>query len=261
MDLHYSNEPVVEIYRWAFLRMDYFYWKPEFVNKQLGTDYARQAVLDLGAWGSDALFGLLWRYSFDFTQSLRATVTSNPAIVLPNDTQSHLSMAVHSRHVNGNDPGCNVTLEQQGILDIMEQHQQRYNMQQGTPLPCQVALLSDRSCTLESLRECLEQTVGCTAVVMQHEVIQTIVREHGPFSRAGFFQDMLLAGLTARDGMVGTLEPMDGDRWRSSSELVEESIAYHRVMETFVAGQDPAALPRLLWSTLVRIGHATHDAR
>ena len=256
--MDYNNETVVDIHRWAFLRMDYFYWKPELIPVQLGTEYAQQAVRDLGAWGSDALFGLLWRYAFDFSQPIRESVMSHPALQQQqhDNNNPRLSLAIHSRHAIPSDTGCNLTLEQQGILDILQQHQQQQSPSTMSLTkkhsPCQVTIVSDRSCTVEQLANWVKNTLGCQAIIMQHQVIKSVVKEHGPFSRAGFFQDMLLAGMTARDGMVGSLEPADGNRWRSSSELVEELIAYYRTMEHYAAGQDPRQLKALYWSTVIR---------
>ena len=236
--------------------MDYFYRKPELIPLQLGTEYAQQAVKDLGVWGSDALFGLLWRYSFDFTCPIRKSVLSQPAIQLSLDqnTNHQLSMAIHSRHVYPTDTGCNVTLEQNGIMDILQQHRQTASTPANQRSSCRVTILSDRSCTIERLTNWLNETTTCRAVVMPHETVKSKIKEHGPFTRAGFLQDMLLASLTARDGMVGSLEPSDGTRWRSSSELVEEAMAYHRTMSYFASGQDPRQLKTLYWSTIGREG-------
>lgn len=62
--------------------------------------------------------------------------------------------------------------------------------------------------------------------------------EHGPSAGSGFFADLLLASLTVRTGMIGELETSEGNRWRSSSELIEDLVAYARMMEYWQRGND-----------------------
>ena len=80
----------------------------------------------------------------------------------------------------------------------------------------------------------------------------SVFKEHGPFSGSGFFQDMLLAGMTVQDAMIGSLEPTDGHRWRSSSELIEEQITYYRDMNNWQRGRNPQSMPELVECTLNR---------
>ena len=253
VDTYYDDTKVTEINNWAFLRMDYHYWKPEYRNMQLGTKYARQTVDQLGAWGSNFLFGLLWRYSFDFTTAIRDSVMSNPAVDTADDGKK-VSLAVHSRHVMTWDRGCNLTLEKDSVMNLLDQHRQQSNETLPEKIPCQVTILSDRECTVERLKVWLDWKLNCTAVAVEHQAVDPRFREHGPFSGAGFFQDMLLAGLTVRDGMAGSLEPADGNRWRSSSELIEESIAYYRTMNYFKAGGNPKNLRQMYWTNVEHVG-------
>ena len=62
--------------------------------------------------------------------------------------------------------------------------------------------------------------------------------EHGPSAGSGFFADLLLASLTVRTGIIGVLETSEGNRWRSSSELIEDLVAYARMMEYWQRGND-----------------------
>ena len=251
VDIIYNNQLVVDIHPWAFLRMDYHYWMEEFQHMQLGTRYARETVQTLGEWGSQFLFGLLWRYSFDFSVPVRDSVLANPA-VRDSDHDEKLTVAMHSRHTYPNDAGCNISQEQDGMREILQQFQSQQALADGQAIPCQVTLLSDRTCTIDSMKEWLDQELGCESVMAQHDTVDAVFSEHGPFSGAGFFQDMMMAGLTVRDGMIGSLEPSDGNRWRSSSELVEEAIAYHRTMHYFKSGHDPKNLPSMFFSTVIR---------
>ncbi|GKY98014.1 hypothetical protein MPSEU_000759500 [Mayamaea pseudoterrestris] len=257
VDTYYKNERVVDIHPWAFLRMDYHYWMPDIIDLQLETAYAKETIQLLGAWGSDVLFGILWRYSFDYASDIRTSVERQAVVhqqAILADEES-LSIAMHSRHTTPSDKGCDVSLEQAGFRDILRQHRHRNDLsirEQGrVPSVCQVTLLSDRTCTIDNMRDWLEH-MGCKAVTVDHEVNVGTRTEHGPFSGAGFFKDMLLAGLTVQNGMIGSLETWDGDRWRSSSELVEESVAYIRAMRYYKAGKDPKDLPKLYWATVVR---------
>jgi hypothetical protein len=251
VDVIYSDKVVVDIHPWAFLRMDYLYMMPHLQGMQLGTQYAKEKIEKLGEWGALFLFGLLWRYSFDFKVGLRQSVQQHPAISATKDPDT-LTIAVHSRHTHGRDSGCNVTGERNGILEIMQQVANQRHGKSGR-VPCQVTLLSDRPCTIETMKTWLQQKLDCTAVVTEHTIVDATFKEHGPFSGAGFFKDMLLAGLTVKDAMIGSLEPGDGNRWRSSSELVEEAIAYHRAMTYWQCGKDPKDLPSILWSTVVEM--------
>jgi hypothetical protein len=247
----YNDKIVVDIHPWAFLRMDYLYMMPHLRDMQLGTQYAKDTVDKLGEWGVPFLFGLLWRHSFDFKEGLRQSIQQHPAIIVPQDSQTTLTIALHSRHTYNRDPGCNITSERTAVIDIMQQAvAQRLNKNSGH-VPCQVTLLSDRSCTIDNMKSWLQQKLRCNVVTTEHTIVNATFKEHGPFSGAGFFKDMLLAGLTAKDAMIGSLETDDGNRWRSSSELFEEAIAYKRTMDHWQSGKDPKDLPSMLWSTVV----------
>jgi hypothetical protein len=253
VDVIYKDNIVVDIHPWAFLRMDYLYMMPHLVDIQLGTQYAKDMLEQLGEWSSPFLFGLLLRHSFDYAIPIRQSVLYHPAVLAPKsrqDNRSVLTVAIHSRHINGMDSGCNITMERSAMLDIMQQaRMQRNNTTKH--IACQVTLLSDRTCTIAVMKKWLDERLGCTAVATDHQVVNAAFKEHGPFSGAGFFKDMLMAGLTVNDAMVGSLEPEDGNRWRSSSELIEEAIAYNRAMSYWQSGRDPKELPSMLWSTIV----------
>jgi hypothetical protein len=236
--------------------MDYFYWMEDLRNMQLGTQYARDTVEQLGAWGSPFLFGLLWRHSFDFAPPIRKAVMANPTVQASNHN-NQLTVAIHSRHTHPKDTGCDIKQEQDGMRNILRQYRKQRETMLGkvndkSKIPCQMTLLSDRTCTIDSMKEWLNHELGCDSVTAQHEAVDATFREHGPFSGDGFFRDMLMAGLTVRDGMIGSLEPADGHRWRSSSELIEESIAYYRTMHYIQSGRDPKDLPEMILSTVTR---------
>jgi hypothetical protein len=251
VDIVHADKLVVDVHPWAFLRMDYLFYMTDLQERQLGTPFARETIQKLGEWGSPFLFGLLWRHSFDYSVAIRDSVMRNPA-VRDSEHDNKLTVGVHSRHTYSNDDGCNITQEQDGMRAILQQYQSQRALAQGLTVPCQVTLLSDRTCTIDGMKEWLDQELGCQSVMAQHDTVDAVFSEHGPFSGAGFFQDMLMAGLTVRDGMIGSLEPSDGNRWRSSSELIEESIAYYRTMHQFKAKHDPKSLPSMLFSSVIR---------
>ena len=301
MDVYYSRYPLIDIHPWAFLRLDHLIYRRDLRKQQLATKYAHATLDKLSQqWGAPFLFGLLWRSSFDYSTPIRQEILAHPAVrrrrrrqeeyefaqnnntsnnnniaTITTTTTRPFSLAIQSRHIMSKDDGCNITLEQECMRELVKDYQRRRQQQQtindattttsssSFQSPCQVTLLSDRRCTITSLTEWLQDELNCSAVVSQHAIsatVNAVFAEHGPFSGSGFFQDMLLAGQTVNDGMVGSLEPTDGNRWRSSSELVEEAIAYHRTMLHWQQGgsfeqqqQQQQQLPDLIECTIRRL--------
>jgi hypothetical protein len=266
LDVHYRRYPVIDIHPWAFLRLDYLIEQPLQRHQQLGTVYAHATLAQLAKWGSAFLFGLLWRYSFDYAPAIRQFILQQSAVqqqtaselnitTSKSDRRKVLRIGVHSRHTYFKDDGCNIQHEQKCMRKLLQKYRVDTNTSVTTKVPCQVTLASDRTCTILTLKRWLHDELNCTAIVTQHNsTTRAVFSEHGPFSGSGFFQDMLLAAITVKDAMVGSLEPLDGHRWRSSSELIEEAIAYHRDMVHWQAGRNPMAMPDLVECTIKRGG-------
>jgi hypothetical protein len=280
MDVYYRKYPLIAIHPWAFLRLDHLVYRQELRWEQLGTVYAHATLQQLTQWGGPAfLFGLLWRSVLDYATPIRQQAMQHPAVKAmakarrtgvrttqhiplssdssrssPTEKPPIFSVALHSRHILSSDDGCNITMEQECLRNVLAEQQQSSQANLSSTNPCQVTLLSDRECTIANLTTWLQNELGCQAVTTQHSAsVDVVFQEHGPYSGSGFFQDMLLASLTASSAMIGSLEPTDGQRWRSSSELVEEAMEYYRHMRNWQLGQTPDNVPELIQCTLRRM--------
>ncbi|GKY98016.1 hypothetical protein MPSEU_000759700 [Mayamaea pseudoterrestris] len=269
VDVSYRHYPVLDIHPWSFLRLDHLIYDEDLRQKQLATPYGRATLKELARWGPSFLFGLSWRHSFDYSPRIRERVKQHAAVAKTIVTQNGtnvtrrsphvLTIGIHSRHTRSDDDGCNVRLEQDCMRQLLNEYRAQTNAPNGTKVPCQVTLASDRTCTIDKMSNWLSsETLGCAVVVTERSKntpdssMHAVFNEHGPFSGSGFFQDMLLAGMTVRDAMIGSLEPTDGHRWRSSSELMEEAITYQRDMAYWQAGMNPERMPELVECTLKR---------
>ena len=175
-----------------------------------------------------------------------------------------LSIAIHSRHTVAEDDGSHVNLEQACLHQMLNETVGMIDTTSSQPerrRPCQVFIMSDRTSTLTELQQWIQETYGCA--VWTHQDLEqpdalhndessskTIsgngVDEHGPFAGGGFLQDLELASL-ARHGLIG--ETRHGKKGgRSSTALLQELMAYDRVMEQYGEhGVAPkSALPDLM---------------
>jgi len=268
--------------------------RPEYRDRKLQTEWGRHAAQQLFSLGEEFLYGLLFRYCFDFSKSIRGSValSGEPGRATTRTTSAvrPYSVALHSRHNESGDLGCNVENEKQCLQQVLSNNLQQQNR------GCEVALLSDRDCTIKNLRTWLEQEDQrhCKVHVAQHDVGTGTFSEHGPFAGkhalltrekemlnwhrgccissqknssnvqfyhcigAGFFQDLLLASRVARDAVVGSLEDPSryGDAWRSSSNMLLEFVDYERKMDAWFlqhqgrSSRRPEKLPKLETCTI-----------
>jgi hypothetical protein len=164
--------------------------------------------------GIDFLYGMLYRDTFTYIgdKSLQDT---------PEDRAlSHggITISLHSRHTQSSD-GKVSREERQCMNQVMFETRGR----RGPDVPCTIFLMSDRQQALDDLSQLAIEKYNCTPVVAPHEAGSGLTREHGPFSGNGFFQD-LYYGSKARDGYIGHCG-------RSSSQMLQDAIAYDRFME------------------------------
>jgi hypothetical protein len=178
----------------------------------LQTPYARSLAKDLYSQGADVLYCMLFRASFRFSDTLLRETTLSSSHIIPNNIT--FSVALHSRHSNKQDNGCDITKEQACLQLLLDSAAQQ-------TLDCHVFVMADRTCTIQRVSEFLRKTT-CRVETANHDEGQSWRSEHGPFAGVGYFQDWILAS-RARSAFVGTR--------RSSSHLIQELIAYDRRME------------------------------
>jgi hypothetical protein len=142
---------------------------------------------------------------------------------------------VHSRHSKVTDDGSDVRHESDCIDRVLLQALGRQPPHEGE---CLLLVMSDRSRTLDLLRDRASQFWNCSVVSAQKTVDQSSVdesnlssssssssswrTEHGPYSGIGYYQDWALLASHGRrmHGFVGGK--------RSSSLLVREVVEYDR---------------------------------
>ena len=260
VDVKYGSlsEPKVAIFMRYQNRISYL-GDPEVMSLKLATAWGRQAAEKLFSLGEEFLYGLLLRSSFDFTEKIRQSVI--PDIHKQQNDNTHddsmYTVAMHSRHNESDDTGCNVASEQSCLGELLEKR-----MAWKRHRSCRVALMSDRECTIANLRTWLEgEPYSCDVRVAPHEAGTGTFEEHGPFAGAGYFQDLVLASAVTRHGVVGSLEDPSryGEAWRSSSSMLLELVDYERKMEAWMWGIDPATLPHLDQCT-IQLPMATANA-
>ncbi|GKY94401.1 hypothetical protein MPSEU_000406100 [Mayamaea pseudoterrestris] len=241
-------------------RYDAFGRWPKTRALKLKRNETLERVDALFSMGHRFLFGLLFRSAFDLRPEMREPnemLSSQRATTVAAGDQANnfpFTMAIHSRHVSSKDDGCNVTLEDQCIHMVLRRVKATKHSS-TLPSSCAVALMSDRPCTLKRLRSYFSNSnsfMNCSIHVANHAKGLGVLYEHGPFAGAGFFQDLFLASSFARTAVIGSSQPPHYDSWRTSSELLEELVEYHRIMEAWQNGIDPASLPELIQCGLER---------
>jgi hypothetical protein len=169
------------------------------------------------------------------------------------DSRGVVVIGVHSRHADDHDDGSNIRGEVECIDRVLaeEEAAQRRQPPSSSSPPdhgekCRLVIMSDRTRTLELLRERASARWNCS-VVTAHEPATTHATnrssrtadepdsasslssssswrsEHGPYSGIGFYQDwaLMVSHARAMRGFVG--------RKRSSSLLVREVVEYDRI--------------------------------
>jgi hypothetical protein len=162
-------------------------------------------------------------------------------------------IGVHSRHADDHDDGSNIRGETECIDRVLAEEEEAKRRQPPSSSPpdggerCRLVIMSDRTRTLDLLRERASVRWNCS-VVTAHEPTTAHATnrsssadgnsadssslslsssswrsEHGPYSGIGFYQDwaLIVSHARAMRGFVG--------RKRSSSLLVREVVEYDRM--------------------------------
>ena len=169
----------------------------------LQTAQARTLAERLFSKGHRYLYGMLLDEAFQFHDSIQPSLQTLEAM------KSTATIALHSRHTSQLDKGENITREQKCLQQVLANFSR----------PCAVILLSDRQRTLELLNDFVT-SLNCTPMFANHDDGISFRVDHGPYSGAGFFQDLALAS--------SAVHAFIGHRQRSSSMLLEEMIVYKR---------------------------------
>lgn len=185
-------------------------------NRLFHTPVARKMTKDLFSWGADFLYGMLHRYAFEISGTIKATVPKVDPL------SKYHTVALHSRHRFEGFDGCDIEREISCLEDI----------QKSSPSDKQfrVSLMSDRVCTIAELSSWLGKR-GISVVLASHpEEGQDYRGEHGPFAGAGYFYDLAMVLETAQDAFVSMR--------RSSSDFVRELVEFHRTMRLVEQGKE-----------------------
>lgn len=181
----------------------------------LHTSGARVIAAKLSNAGVPFMYGTIFHASFSFTKAV-LPVSMPP---LP-DPRTTFTVAVHSRHSDGNDDGSNVASE----LKCLRQVLSKSNMPS-----CAVYLMSDRPKSVTKLLGSVRE-LNCTPIANAHsrKQISTSGRsEHGPFAGSEFFMDLALVS-NARHAIIGSNLGR-----RTSTMLLEELMEYRRLTEEY----------------------------
>jgi len=207
----------------------------EVRNKKLAKKWGRSIAEQLFSLGTNFLYGMLHRYSFDFTSQIRERAI--PSSFLSQDRrrtlelQNSFTVALHSRHNDSRIDGCDITQEKRCLEKVLANQHNATSTGDSTTekKQCRVAVMADRVCTISTLKEYLK-TKDCLVEVAAHEAGNGTYAEHGPFAGSGYFQDLALGATVARDAIVGS--ELHGGMWRSSSLLLMELVDFQKRMET-----------------------------
>lgn len=240
----------------------YVDWTIEENLAKLPDDYARSVARDLYGMGLYFLYGALFHHSLDFSQEVKESLPRNmfssvDGSMIPDP---HLlttyTVAVQSRHIEVKDDGCDVKQEMRCLRELIAP---RRSGQQKEP--CSVVLLSDRECTLSTLRERVHSELNCTVKNVQHQPREPRAgsQEHGAFAGFGFYLDIAFAAAHSRNAVVSNRKwferPTDNPVGfkasvpvRSSAALVRELIEYKGKMESILAGDSPRKVDHCLYT-------------
>lgn len=229
VDVKYQDVPfvtfAVSLEKITFMRL------PRMAKELLHSGWSQKTNTRLHRHGVEFLFGTMLRYCMELTSHMRAAVPSvDTYLSLPNAIRKleYYSIALHSRHIDPEIDGCDVSREEQCVRQLITSKLKTGNASSKAAQPsrrqCAVHLMSDRPCTLTSLMESLP-TFGCQVVLAKHQEGAPLMKEHGPFAGAGFLQDWALASM-AHTAFVG--------HKRSSSDLVHELLVFDRKCDAWL---------------------------
>lgn len=191
----------------------------ELVRANGSSIQARNRANDLYHLGTSFTYGMAFHYLFNFSKELVSSVL--PSLSSSTSQNDTLSVAVHSRHTDSRDDGTNVRRELKCINKIIPKGK-----------TCLVYAMADREGTLSSLQNSLR--TKCRVEIAEHANGSTHKSEHGPFSGAGFFQDLIVAS-QAEHGVV--LGQIPGEKIRTSSEMLHELVEFNRKIKLWEQGR------------------------
>jgi len=134
-------------------------------------EYADATISALRSWGDDFLYGMLIRSAFDFspevlesvgissgsaagTGGIRTTTTAqSTAPSKSSPSWGPFTIALHSRHPNADDDGCDASEELSQVESVLSSTSP-IDRHDGE---CEVYLMTDRVCTVQRLREWFEE--------------------------------------------------------------------------------------------------------
>ena len=186
--------------------------------RQLPTEFLETAN-SLYSEGKGFLFGMLYYSIFSLQTPVEKTVFANE--YYDNQTSKVFSIALHSRHTVGDDDGSYIVDEVKCLKKFLP-HVGDAN--------CEVHIMSDRNKTVDLLIQWVLKH-NCSAVIANHNEMPRVrdIAEHGPWSGSGYLVDLEVTG-AARSGFIG-------DRCRSSSILIANSMEYKRRMIALKKGK------------------------
>jgi len=196
------------------------------------TDGARLRAEQLHSLGTDFLFGMLHRYTFDFTNRIKSDVPIQDA----ENSRGSYALAIHSRHNLLGDDGCDVSKEVACFEEL--------KLAEKGP-GCTLWVMTDRPCTISSIKDWMNSNTRCSLAVAPHDKGTGEYKEHGPFAGLGFFQDLAFVSAGENSAFIGTKVPIRAVKkwlWRSSSSLLLELIVFKRGMQAWRDGNDPSLL-------------------
>jgi len=228
-------------------------------------EWSRNTARDLFSLGQSFAYGAAFHALFEFHQPEKyfeqKEKDANDSIAnsstLTTAVNTPFTIAVHSRHTDAIEDGCNVTRELDCIAQLLHRREQQQQQQQQSS--CEVWVMSDRPCTVSQLQRQIPLAIrSCTVHAVNHTSCISLSNsgseqqygphfhsdEHGPYAGAGYFADLAAASYGGSDAVVVGVQ-QDGSV-RSSSALLLELIEYNRKMDAWTSGVDPGTLPDAL---------------
>lgn len=190
-------------------------------DTMLTTSWSRGKSSELYHLGANFLYGMLFRYSFDFAHMAKKGI----AEYHQKPDASSFTVALHSRHQFKEYMGCNTRREIACINSVTA----------NVSGSIHFYIMADRNCTLQNLRSYLLSRNDRVNVPL-HDQGSSFKDEHGPYAGVGFFQDLALSS-QAKSAFIGTK--------RSSSDLLLELIDFNRKLEWWKSGKQVQDIPEI----------------
>ena len=166
------------------------------------------------------LYGMLFESLFTLRKEFWPP---SPGTSMLNETGTHDTYFLHSRHPRVGDDGTYVWPEYKCMEKLLENRTR----------PCTWYIMSDRQKAIDLLKPKLERNFSCNVQLIDHNSSMSISfsKEHGPYAGAGYWRDWALA-IQARTGFISFhmyVRPFV----RTSTALMREVIEFRRVLEHF----------------------------